>query len=104
MRDWLVGQWNWARMMRSHSPGAGMHWLSSLGDLDSGIALVDRALVLNPNLAAAWYLSGFLRDFRGEPDMAIERLRARHAFESARPGDVSDAERNGVRASVRRPF
>ena len=25
------------------------------GDLDGGIALLDRALVLNPNLAAAWY-------------------------------------------------
>jgi tetratricopeptide (TPR) repeat protein len=30
--------------------------------------------VLNPNLAAAWYLSGFLRVFRGEPDVAIEHL------------------------------
>ena len=31
------------------------------GDLDGGIALVDRALVLDPNLAAAWFLGGFLR-------------------------------------------
>jgi tetratricopeptide (TPR) repeat protein len=42
-----------------------------LGDLDSGIALVDRAKLLNPNLAAAWYLSGFLKTLRGEPDVAI---------------------------------
>jgi TolB-like protein len=28
------------------------------GDLDSCIALLDRALVLNPNLAAAWFLDG----------------------------------------------
>ena len=53
----------------------GGHALAFLiGDIDSGIAFVDRALTLNPNLAAAWYLSGFLRVFRGEPDVAIEHL------------------------------
>ena len=31
------------------------------GDLDGGIALIDRALVLNPNLASAWFLGGFLK-------------------------------------------
>ena len=44
------------------------------GDLDGGIALLDRALVLNPNLAAAWFLGGFLRIWRGEPDDAIEHF------------------------------
>lgn len=44
------------------------------GDLDGSIALLDRALVLNPNLAAAWYLGGFLRIARGEPDDAIGRV------------------------------
>lgn len=44
------------------------------GDLDGGIAFIDRALVLNPNLAAAWFLGGFLRLWRGEPDDAIQRL------------------------------
>ena len=40
----------------------GGHALAHLGgDLDRGIAVVDRALVLNPNLSAAWYLSGFQR-------------------------------------------
>src|SRR3954465_5328942 len=28
-----------------------------VGDLDCGIACVDRALALNPNLAAAWFVS-----------------------------------------------
>ena len=42
-----------------------------LNDFDSGIAFVDRARVLNPNLAAAWILSGFLRMFRGEPDVSL---------------------------------
>jgi TolB-like protein len=44
------------------------------GDLDTGIAHVDRALVLNPNLAAAWYLSAFQRVSSGEHDEAIERF------------------------------
>jgi TolB-like protein len=43
-------------------------------DLDSGIALIERATVLNPNHAAAWYLGGFLRIWRGEPEEAIERI------------------------------
>jgi TolB-like protein len=45
-----------------------------VGDLDGGIALIDRALVLNPNLAAGWFLGGFLRIWSAEPDDAIERL------------------------------
>ena len=44
------------------------------GDLDDCIALVDRAMVLDPNLLAAWYLGGFQRISRGEPDNAIELL------------------------------
>jgi TolB-like protein len=43
-----------------------------LGDLDSGIAFIDRALVLDPNLARGWVASGWVRAYRGEPDMAIE--------------------------------
>jgi TolB-like protein len=42
------------------------------GDLDSSIAFVNRALALDPNLAAAWFLGGFLRAERGDPDQAIE--------------------------------
>jgi TolB-like protein len=44
------------------------------GDLYGGIALIDRALVLNPNLASAWFLGGFLRVWHGEPDGAIEHF------------------------------
>ena len=44
------------------------------GDLDGGIALHDRAVMLNPNLAAAWFLGAFLRVWHGEPDGAIERF------------------------------
>jgi TolB-like protein/tetratricopeptide (TPR) repeat protein len=53
----------------------GGHALANfVGDLDSGIALIDKALLLNPNLAAAWFLGGFVQIMRGEPDNAIERL------------------------------
>lgn len=44
------------------------------GDLDSGIALLDRAVFLNPNLVSAWFLGGFLRTWRGEPQNAIEHF------------------------------
>jgi TolB-like protein/tetratricopeptide (TPR) repeat protein len=51
------------------------HALAHLtGDVDGGIALTDKALVLNPNLAAAWFLGGFLRIWHGEPDDAIDRF------------------------------
>ncbi len=40
-------------------------------DLDGGAALLDRAKMLNPNLAAAWFLGGFVRVWRGDPDGAI---------------------------------
>jgi TolB-like protein len=44
------------------------------GDLDACIALLDRALVLDPNLSTAWYLSGFQRITRGDHDDAIGRF------------------------------
>ena len=51
----------------------GGHALAHLtGDVEGAIALVDRALLLNPNLAAAWFLGGFLRAEFGDPDAAIE--------------------------------
>jgi tetratricopeptide (TPR) repeat protein len=52
---------------------ASAHALTHLvRDFDSSIALLDRALVLDPNLAAGWYLGGFVRIWRGELDDAIE--------------------------------
>jgi adenylate cyclase len=39
-------------------------------DLDGGIALIDKALLINPNLAAAWFLGGFLRLWIGDPEGA----------------------------------
>jgi tetratricopeptide (TPR) repeat protein len=42
-----------------------------VGDLDAGAALIDRALLLNPNLAFAWIQSGIVKNLLGEPDIAI---------------------------------
>ena len=49
------------------------------------IGLVDRALALNPSFDRGWQVSGLLRLFAGEHDLAIEdletalRLRPRYA-------------------------
>ena len=43
-------------------------------DLGGGAALIDRALSINPNLASGWHSSGWLRDFLGEPEVAIKHL------------------------------
>jgi TolB-like protein/Tfp pilus assembly protein PilF len=44
------------------------------GDLDSGVAYIERALELNPNLAGTWLNSGWVRVWLGEPEVAIEHL------------------------------
>jgi TolB-like protein len=43
-------------------------------DLEVGAALIDRALVLNSNLAVAWSYGGWVKNFLGEPEAAIERF------------------------------
>ena len=43
------------------------------GDLDESAACIDRALLLNPNLAVAWGYSAWVQACLGEPDRAIER-------------------------------
>jgi tetratricopeptide (TPR) repeat protein len=52
--------------------GFGLAFLG--GELDAGLALTDRALALNPNLAVAWMSSGWIRSYLGEPDTAIKHL------------------------------
>jgi adenylate cyclase len=45
-------------------------------DIGAMMALVDRALAFNPNFAHGWYISGLLRNWAGQPDVAIEHLEA----------------------------
>ncbi len=53
----------------------GGHALAHLaGDLDGAIDRIDQALVLNPNLASAWFLGAYLKVWNGDPDGGIEHF------------------------------
>jgi len=43
-------------------------------DIGAMMALVDRALALNPSFARGWHVSGVLRLWAGQPDLAIEHI------------------------------
>ena len=43
-------------------------------DIDSAVAMIERALVLNPSYALGWYWNGWIRLFAGQPDQAIEHF------------------------------
>jgi TolB-like protein/Tfp pilus assembly protein PilF len=53
---------------------AGIALAFVVDDLEAGMALTDRALLLNPNLAWAWLFSGWVKLWSGEPEIAIERF------------------------------
>jgi len=44
-----------------------------MGEVEDGAAFIDQALILNPNLASGWGLSGLVNNWLGEPEVAIER-------------------------------
>jgi TolB-like protein len=45
-----------------------------VSDHEAGVALIDRALSLNPNLMATWFSSGWVRMWSGDPEVAIEHM------------------------------
>ena len=45
-------------------------------DIGAMMALVNRALTLNPSFARGWYISAILRFWAGQPDLAIESAEA----------------------------
>ena len=45
-----------------------------VGNYNSGAALIDRALGLNPNLATAWLFSGWVRADLGDTETALQHL------------------------------
>ena len=45
-------------------------------DIGAMMALVDRALAINPNFARGWHIAGLLRVWAGEPDSALRYLEA----------------------------
>jgi tetratricopeptide (TPR) repeat protein len=40
-------------------------------NIDGALALIDRSLALNPSFAEGWHRSGVLRNWAGQPDLAI---------------------------------
>jgi len=54
--------------------GSGWTLAFVVRDLGVGTGLVDRALVLNSNLAEAWRCSGWMRIWFGDPKLAIEHF------------------------------
>ena len=55
---------------------SGAFSLAYLGnEVEAGAAYIDRALVLNPNLAASWNASGWVRMYLGESASAIEHFK-----------------------------
>jgi TolB-like protein/Flp pilus assembly protein TadD len=63
-------------------------------DFERAISLMDRARALNPNLAMAWHLSGWMRCFIGQYDMAVE-----HLDRAIRLSPV-DPQRPGIQAGI----
>jgi adenylate cyclase len=45
-------------------------------DIRAMMAMVDRALALNPSFARGWHISGILRLWAGQPDLAIAHIEA----------------------------
>jgi len=43
-------------------------------EFDHAAAFMDQGVAVNPNLAQAWNLSGWLRVWRGEPDLALDHI------------------------------
>ena len=71
---WLGGRWNWARMMRSRSRGVDMRLaFSSATSIAAWPSSIGRSCSIQ-TWRRRGILSGWLRAYRGEPDVAIEHL------------------------------
>ena len=44
------------------------------GELSAGMDLISRALLINPNLALAWGMGGWVNNYLDEPDRAVEHF------------------------------
>ena len=74
--QWVADPYPIFARFRAESP---VHWVDRWGcwlltrseDIDATIALIDRALALNPSSARGWHTSGAVRVYAGKPDVAI---------------------------------
>jgi tetratricopeptide (TPR) repeat protein len=104
----------------AHALTRAAHAVSSLGqDIGSGVALVEQAIALNPNLAAAWYIRGWLSIFQGNMaealsnldharrlspyDRLVFKINAAMAYARFFAGDHDDAARLALSAIRERP-
>ncbi|MDR3485663.1 MAG: adenylate/guanylate cyclase domain-containing protein [Bradyrhizobium sp.] len=67
------------------------------GDLAAGSALLDRALMLGPSLAAVWHLSGWVRLYLGQAKNAIEHMKRALRLNPLDP--LRYAEQSGLAAA-----
>ena len=72
--DWRGLRHDWYRIDATALCVAGFVIADIARDFDTGMAIVSRALALNPNLVTAWYLGGWVRVINGEPELAIEHF------------------------------
>jgi adenylate cyclase len=67
-----------ALQLAQNDPGILVHVAFVLGcfgeDIATMLALVDRALALTPSYARGWYVSGLLRSYAGQHDLAVEHV------------------------------
>jgi TolB-like protein/class 3 adenylate cyclase/tetratricopeptide (TPR) repeat protein len=63
-------------------------------DFEQAAALIDRALLLNSNLAEAWFSGGWIKNWLGEPEPAIE------CFAHAMRLNPLDPRRDGMRTGT----
>jgi adenylate cyclase len=58
---------------------------SILGDLETGISMIDRALAINANLALIWAQGGYVRAWLGEPELALVHVERAKRLSPADP-------------------
>jgi adenylate cyclase len=67
-----------ALQVERDDPGVLVHGAFTLAyfgeDIGAMLGLIDRALALNPSYARGWYVSGLLRSFAGQHDLAVEHV------------------------------
>ena len=71
-------------------------------DIGAMMALVDRALALNPSFARGWQVSGNLRLRAGQPDLALEHVEAALRLSPRAPVGVSLLTMGGAHFFSRR--
>jgi len=104
----------------AHALTRAAHVVSALGhDISAGASLIEQAIALNPNLATAWYVRGWLRVFQGDAigalsdldharrlspyDRLVFKINAAMAYACFFGGRIDDASRFALSAIRERP-